>query len=110
MINNSLGSFSSGFVDQDLLELHVGNKDSLGVPLVSVRVEFDALLAADGPVGIVDVVTVTDFGFNGFPVGNSAVVKVPSTIDTRVFELTVEDEVKVGVRRGQSNVIDVQSE
>ena len=110
MIDNCLGSFGGGFVDQDLLELEVGNKDSLGVSLVSVRVEFDALFAVGGPVGIVDIVAVSNFGFNGFPVGNSTIEVAPSAVDIRVFELTVEDEVVVGVGRGKSHVVDVHSE
>lgn len=109
VIDDSLGSFNAGFVDQDLVELHVGNSDGLGVSLINCRVKFDAVLILIGPVRVVDVFTVSNFGFHGFPVGNSTVEVAPSTSRVRGFEITVENEIVVGVGRSQSDVIDSES-
>ena len=106
VVDDCLGSLVGGFVDKDLVVFQLGDGDGLGVSLVIIRVKFEALFIAERPVGVVDVVAVSDFSLQGFPVRNASYEVIPSVSNIRVFELSVEDKVVVGVRRSQSDVVD----
>lgn len=94
VVGSSHVAFICLLLNKESSEQLLGNCDLLGVSLVGVRIELDALSSGSWPIRVVDSVSMSNFSLNCAPGVNSSIEVVPETGASNIggFESSVDNE------------------
>lgn len=94
VVGSSHVAFVCFLLNKESSEQLLRNCDLLGISLVGVRIELDALSSGSWPIRVVNSVGMSYFSFNCAPGVDSAIEVVPETCTTNIggFESSVDNE------------------
>lgn len=94
VVGSSHVAFVCFLLNEESSEQFLGNCDFLGISLVGVRIELDALASGSWPIRVVNSMSMSYFSFNCAPGVDSAIEVVPEACATNIgcFESSIDNE------------------